>query len=49
MAAAPIRITLNRIPQAYLEDETSNEHLLMHHKQARVLGEVEHRKHDSRR
>jgi DNA polymerase-4 len=49
MEAAPMRIAFNRIPRSDLEDESSNEHWLKRLRQAKVLGEAEHRRQEGRR
>jgi hypothetical protein len=49
MDAAPMRISFNRIPDAAREDETDNEHWLKRLRQAKVLAEAEHRKHETPR
>jgi DNA polymerase-4 len=46
MDAAPMRISFNRIPDTAREDETDNEHWLKRLRQAKVLAEAEHRKHE---
>ena len=46
--AAPMRISFNRIPDSAREDETENEHWLKRLRQAKVLAEAEHRRHDAK-
>ena len=43
-----MRISFNRIPDSVREDETENEHLLKRLRQAKVLAEAEHRRHDAK-
>ena len=49
MDAAPMRISFNRIPDPVREDETDNERWLKRLRQAKVLAEAEHRKHEQKR
>lgn len=49
MDAAPMRISFNRIPNVAREDESDNEHWLKRLRQARVLGEAEHRRRETPR